>query len=283
MNDGCPPVITTCHGSDITLVGSHPAYAPVVKFTLDRSDAVTTVSKFLADETCASINYCGDIKVVYNFVDTSVYSRKCSRIPKSIFSTDGEPLIIHISNFRPVKRVTDVVKTFIEVRKQKKCRLLLAGDGPERSSAETLAYSAGVTNDVIFLGKQTAIVDLLGISDIMLQPSETESFGLSLLEGMACEIPVIATRVGGVPEVVKDGECGYLTEVGDTDQMAARILQLLNDPDQAQAMGRAGRNRANELFHQDKIVAQYEALYEEVLGRPPCHEFPSMSSKSAMT
>jgi len=265
MNQGRPPIVTTLHGTDITLVGSHPAYAPVVKFTLDESDRVTAVSQFLADETCRGIGYGGQIDVVPNFIDTEYFKRSTCSIKKGVLAPNGEPLILHISNFRPVKRIRDIVKAFIEVRRQRKCRLLFAGDGPERSSAEIAAREGGVLDDVLFLGKQPAIVDLLGVADVYFIPSETESFCLTALEAMSCEVPVVATRVGGIPEVVVDGEGGYLTEVGDTSDMAARILHLIDHPDEARKMGQSGRRRALEKFDQESVVARYESLYQEVL------------------
>lgn len=288
MNDGRPPIITTLHGTDITLVGSHPAYAPVVRFTLDQSNRVTAVSQFLAKETCKRINFCGEVNVVPNFIDTEYYKRTTCHISKQTFAPNGEPLLLHISNFRPVKRIQDIVNAFIKVRRQTPCRLLLAGDGPERSAAEQTARSAGVMNDVMFLGNQPVVVDLLSLADIYFVPSETESFCLSALEAMSCEVPVVATRVGGIPEVVADGECGFLTNVGDTDDMAARILHLIEHPTAAREMGRAGRMRAIEHFKMETIVSRYELLYQEAIAEStPCQqrmrEMPSMSSKSKTT
>jgi N-acetyl-alpha-D-glucosaminyl L-malate synthase BshA len=265
MNGGGPPIITTLHGTDITLVGSHPAYAPAVRFTLEKSDRVTAVSQFLAAETCKRINFCGDIDVVPNFIDTEFYKRSTCHISKKMFAPNGEALILHISNFRPVKRLQDIVNAFIKVHKKKPCRLLLAGDGPERSAAEIAAREGGVIDDVIFLGNQPAIVDLLSVADVYFVPSTTESFCLTALEAMSCEVPVVATRVGGIPEVVVDNECGYLTTVGDTDDMAARILHLIGHPDFARKMGQAGRQRAIGLFQSETIVTQYELLYQKVI------------------
>jgi N-acetyl-alpha-D-glucosaminyl L-malate synthase BshA len=285
MNDGAPPIITTLHGTDITLVGSHPAYAPVVRFTLNQSDRVTAVSQFLAEETCKRINFCGKIDVVPNFIDTEYYKRSTCHVDRKKLAPNGEPIILHISNFRPVKRLQDIVNAFIKVRRKKPCKLLLAGDGPERSAAEHTAREGGVINDVMFLGNQPIIVDLLSLADVYFVPSETESFCLSALEAMSCEVPVVATRVGGIPEVVTDGECGYLTSVGDTDDMAARILHLIENPEAARKMGRAGRQRAIDHFKMEMIVARYESLYQEAIEESrSCQqhpdENPSMSSKS---
>jgi N-acetyl-alpha-D-glucosaminyl L-malate synthase BshA len=288
MNGGSPPIITTLHGTDITLVGSHPAYAPVVKFTLDQSNSVTAVSRSLADDTCKRISFCGHIEVIPNFIDTEYYKRDTCSIRKQTLAPDNEPVILHISNFRPVKRIQDIIQAFIKVRKQKKCRLLLAGDGPERSAAEIAARDGGVDKDVVFLGNQPAIVDLLGVADVYFIPSETESFCLTALEAMACEVPVVATRVGGIPEVVIDQECGFLAEVGDTDTMAARILQLVENPQLARKMGQNGRNRAIECFRMETIVARYELLYQRVIQESAScpqnpQDPPSTSSRSVIT
>jgi N-acetyl-alpha-D-glucosaminyl L-malate synthase BshA len=264
MGNGKPPIVTTLHGTDITLVGSHPAYLPVVKFTIDQSDEVTAVSKYLADETRDVIGVKREIQVIPNFVDGDFYNRKRCTIRRSIFAPEGEPLIIHISNFRPVKRIGEMMEAFIKVRKQVKCRMLLVGDGPERARAEKDAQAGGVIGDVFFLGNQTAIVDLLSISDVYFLPSNSESFGLSALEAMACEVPVVAARAGGIPEVVADGECGYLTEPDNTEEMAARILELITDRELNRRMGKAGRARAMQLFPTERVVSQYESLYRKL-------------------
>jgi N-acetyl-alpha-D-glucosaminyl L-malate synthase BshA len=267
MGNGKPPFVTTLHGTDITLVGSHPAYLPVVKFTIDQSDAVTAVSSWLAEETRERLGVTRPIHTIHNFVDGNFYRRhKCS-VEREMFSLAGEPLIMHISNFRPVKRIGDLMEAFVKVRRQAKCRMLLVGDGPERARAEQDARRAGVANDVVFLGNQVAVNELLGIADIYFLPSENESFGLSALEAMSSEVPVVATNIGGLPEVVAHGETGFLCELGDTDDMAARILQLITDGDLRSRMSRAARVRALELFPQDKIVAQYEAVYQQVIAQ----------------
>jgi N-acetyl-alpha-D-glucosaminyl L-malate synthase BshA len=265
MANNCLPFVTTLHGTDITLVGSHPAYAPVVKFTIDQSDAVTAVSQSLANDTHQRFGVTRKIEVIPNFVNGQVFNRDSCKIRKSLFAPGDEPLIVHMSNFRPVKRVVDLVKAFIKVRQKMPCRMLLVGDGPERWPAEMVARDGGVLSDVVFLGKQPAIVDLLALADVYALPSEDESFGLSALEAMACEVPVVATRVGGLPEVVAEGECGFLVPVGDTDQMAERILQLISNRELGRKMGRAGRERALNLFPEDKIVSRYESLYKTVI------------------
>lgn len=260
------PIVTTLHGTDITLVGSNPAYAPIVKFTINESDGVTAVSRALADETRTRFGITREIRVIYNFVNGDVYNRDNCRIRKSLFAPGGEPLIVHMSNFRPVKRVVDLVQAFIQVRKKTACRMLLVGDGPDRWPAEMAARDGGVLSDVVFLGKQPAIVDLLSLADVYCLPSGDESFGLSALEAMACEVPVVATRVGGIPEVVSDGECGFLVPVGDTNLMAERILQVITDKALGRKMGRAGRERALKIFPEEKIVSEYESLYQSVIA-----------------
>ncbi len=264
MGKGKPPIVTTLHGTDITLVGSHPAYLPVVRFSIDESDAVTAVSQHLADETRLRIGSTRKIEVVYNFVDGNHYSKQAGHVDRSLFSRNGEPIIMHISNFRPVKRVGDVIGAFIKVRKQTKCRMLLIGDGPERGRAEQEARKAGVLDDVVFLGNQVAVNELLGLADVYFLPSENESFGLSALEAMACEVPVVATQIGGLPEVVSHGTSGFLCELGNTDEMAARILQIIDNRPLREQMGRAARQRAITEFPQDKIVGQYEAIYSRL-------------------
>ncbi|MBU1984766.1 N-acetyl-alpha-D-glucosaminyl L-malate synthase BshA, partial [bacterium] len=264
MGGGRPPVVTTLHGTDITLVGSHPAYAPVVKFTIDASDRVTAVSESLARETHERIGVTREIRVIPNFVCGTMYRRMNRETLRDLLAPGDVPVLMHISNFRPVKRVSDLVRAFIRVRERVKCRLLLVGDGPERAQAERIAQEAGVLEDVLCLGNQGDIVELLSIADVYCLPSETESFGLSALEAMACEVPVVASRVGGLPEVVADGETGYLFEMGNVSEMAERMLGLVMNREGCRAMGRAARERALELFPQEKIVSRYEALYGEI-------------------
>jgi len=264
MGGGKPPIVTTLHGTDITLVGSHPAYAPIVKFTIDQSDRVTAVSRSLAEETRERIGVTCDIRVIPNFVCGNTYQRKTEGFDRTTLAPKGEPIILHISNFRPVKRIGDIIETFIKVRRRTPCRLVLVGDGPERVRAEQDAREAGVIEDVVFLGTQTAIIELFSAANVYFLPSETESFGLSALEAMACEVPVVGTRAGGLPEVVEDEETGCLVEVGDTDAMAECILRVITDPKLNVEMGRAARERALTLFPEKKVVTQYEDLYKEI-------------------
>jgi N-acetyl-alpha-D-glucosaminyl L-malate synthase BshA len=264
MCGGRPPIVTTLHGTDITLVGSHPAYAPVVKFTIDQSDAVTAVSHYLAEATRERIGVTRAIRVIPNFVDGETYQRQTRSASRDLFAPDGQPIIAHISNMRPVKRLSDIITAFVKLRRRIKARLLLVGDGPERARAEMEARRGGVHEDVFFLGNQVDIADLLSIADVYFLPSETESFGLSALEAMACEVPVVATRVGGLPEVVADGETGFLCDVGNTEQMSQRLWELGMNRALRDRMGRAARARALELFPKDKIVEQYESVYFEM-------------------
>ncbi len=216
------PFVTTLHGTDITLVGNDRSYLPITRFGIEQSDAVTAVSEYLRQRTIQEFQILRPILVVPNFVDCNVYGRSSDRTLRRRFAQDDEGILTHISNFRPVKRVEDVVGIFALVRKHRKARLLMVGDGPERPKAEWLANTHGVAEDVLFVGKQNAMSELLAISDVLLLPSELESFGLVALEAMACEVPVIATRVGGVPEVVRDGIDGYLYEVGDGRRLSLR-------------------------------------------------------------
>ncbi|MBK6765495.1 MAG: N-acetyl-alpha-D-glucosaminyl L-malate synthase BshA [bacterium] len=265
MHGGLPPVITTCHGTDVTLVGAHPAYAPVVKFTLEQSNAVTAVSHDLARETRENIGYTGHTNVIYNFIDTEAYKRDLCVMRRDWLAPTDEPIILHISNFRPVKRIPDIISAFSKVRQNVKAKLVLVGDGPERSIAELQVRQLGLQGEVRFLGKQTGLIDLLSVGDIYLLPSNKESFGLSALEAMSCEMPVVGYDVGGLPEVVIKNETGFLHPVGDIDGLAASALKLVEDTELRRAMGSAGRRRAQEVFHIDSIIPQYEKLYTDTL------------------
>jgi len=261
LSDRVVPFVTTLHGTDITLVGNDRSYLPITRFGIEKSDAVTAVSEYLRQRTVQEFQIERHVEVVPNFVDCDVYGPATDRTLRKKFATDEEGILIHISNFRPVKRVEDVLGIFARVRKQLKARLLMVGDGPERPKAEWLARTHGVSNDVIFVGKQSDMSDLLAISDVLLLPSELESFGLVALEAMACEVPVVATNVGGIPEVVRDGIDGFLHAVGDIDAMAQRCLSILTDADLRRNLGRAARDHATREFCASKIVLQYEDLY----------------------
>ena len=262
-------VITTLHGTDITLVGLEPSFLPVMKFSIERSDGVTAVSRFLREKTTTNYNINKDIRVIPNFVDTGKYRRVEHPDVRAKFAPAEERVLIHVSNFRPVKRVHDVIRIFGEVRKKVPSRLLLVGDGPERSACEILTREMNLQQHVRFLGKQLELVPILSSADLMLMPSQSESFGLSALEAMACEVPVISSSVGGLPELQVHGETGYIAEIGDIDRMAKYAVELLTNEAKRRQFGNAGRIRAVENFDVGKIVSMYEEYYTECLAAGP--------------
>lgn len=259
-------VLTTLHGTDITLVGLEPAFQPLVKYSIEKSDGVTAVSQYLRDNTLQAFRINKDVKVIYNFINTEKYHRlNCSQIIHHIAPND-EPVLMHISNFRQVKRVPDTIRILAEVNKTHKAKLVLIGDGPERSDAEKLARELGVAEHVKFLGKQNALVDLLSCANIFLLPSQQESFGLSALEAMSCGVPVVASNIGGIPEVVRHGETGYVAEFGDVERMAKYVRELLDSPKKWKHFSENARQLAVDQFDVNKIVPQYEAMYEQIMG-----------------
>jgi len=262
------PFVTTLHGTDITLVGLDRSYLPITRYSIEQSDGVTAISNYLRDRTQRVFDVKNKIEVIYNSVNCDVYSRS-SATPqmRAEYAPNNERLLVHLSNFRPVKRLTDVIEIFDRVRKQLPSRLLLIGDGPDRSVAEWLAVQKGIHNDVLFLGKQDQIQDKVAIADIMLMPSELESFGLAALEAMACEVVPIATRAGGVPEVIDHGVTGYLADVGDVETMARYAIDLLQNEQELREMGKRARAAAMQRFCSTKIVKQYEDFYRRVLER----------------
>lgn len=264
------PIITTLHGTDITLVGLDPSYLPITRFGIEQSDGVTAISAYLRGRTEAAFSTRNPIEVVRNFVNCDLYVRDVDKVAamRPQFATDEERLLVHLSNFRPVKRVGDVVEVFARVARELPSRLLLIGDGPDRSLAEHLARQHGVQDRIHFLGKQDNVSELLPLADLMLMPSEMESFGLAALEAMACSVPTIATRVGGVPELVVDGENGRLFEVGEVDGMSAAAIALLRDRAALEAMARRARRTAQDHFCASRIIPLYESYYREVLARP---------------
>jgi N-acetyl-alpha-D-glucosaminyl L-malate synthase BshA len=263
------PIITTLHGTDITLVGLDRSYLPITRFGIEQSDGVTAISSHLRERTREAFNIQGEIEVIRNFVNCDVYVRVPEKVAtmRPRFALPEEKLLVHLSNFRPVKRVLDVVEVFAKVAAALPARLMLIGDGPDRSSAEYLAMSLGVADRIHFLGKQDNVNELLPLADLMLMPSEMESFGLAALEAMACGVPTIATRVGGVPELVSDNINGLLFPVGDTNAMAAAAIALLNDPPRLTAMAAAARRTAQDHFCASRIIPLYESYYERVLAR----------------
>jgi len=259
------PVVTTLHGTDITLVGNDRSYLPITRLSIEKSDGVTAVSEFLRELTGREFEMDDPITVIPNFVNCDVFQRSHDEILRGRYALPEERILIHISNFRPVKRVNDVVEIFDRVQSRVPARLLMVGDGPERSNAEWLAHNKGLENRVVFLGKQDSIAELLGVSDLLLLPSDTESCGLVALEAMACQVPVIASRVGGLPEVVRDGRDGYLVTPRDVTTMASRAIELLMDSERHSTMGRNARDFAMEKFCSTKIIPLYENYYREVI------------------
>ena len=262
------PFITTLHGTDITLVGLDRSYLPITRYGIERSDGVTAISAHLRDRTRDAFNISRPIEVIRNFVNCDFYQRQpelvAQRRPQ--FAKPNERLFVHLSNFRPVKRVLDAVEVFARVAKSIPARLMMIGDGPDRSAAEYLARRYNVLDRTHFLGKQENVNELLPLADLMLMPSEMESFGLAALEAMACCVPAIATRVGGVPELITDGEDGLLFPVGDVESMANAAIDLLSNSARLETMARAARSTAQRNFCASRIIPQYEAFYEQTLA-----------------
>jgi N-acetyl-alpha-D-glucosaminyl L-malate synthase BshA len=262
------PFVTTLHGTDITLVGQDRSYLPITRYSIEVSDGVTAISQYLRERTVREFEVKNQIEVIYNFVNCDVYCRdKNFAEHRAQYAPNGERILVHVSNFRPVKRVTDVIEIFDRVRKQIPSKLLLMGDGPDRSPAEWLAVQKGIHNDVIFLGKREQVYETLGISDVLLMPSELESFGLAALEAMASEVVPITTNVGGVPEVVEHEKSGFLAEVGDVETMARYAIEILKDEGRLRAMGKQCREAARARFCTTRIIPQYEDFYRRVLER----------------
>lgn len=260
------PFVTTLHGTDITLVGTHPAYAPTITFAINKSDGVTAVSQSLREDTLENFEVCNPIEVIYNFIDFKRFKRGNKNHFKQAIAPNGERILIHVSNFRPVKRVDDVIYIFKIVNDEIPSKLLLIGDGPERSRCEELSRKLGLTADIRFLGKQDAVEELLAVSDLFLLPSASESFGLAALEAMACQVPVISSDVGGIPEVNIDGETGFLSGVGMVDKMAEDALTILKD-DTVLSRFRAAALTQAARFDIEEIVPKYETYYQEVIDK----------------
>jgi len=264
------PFVTTLHGTDITLVGLDRSYLPITRFSIQESDGVTSISDYLKAKTIEDFGVTRGIEVIPNFVNCDVYtpivdegSRAAAR---ARFAEPGEAILVHLSNFRPVKRVVDVVKVFSLVVKEVPAQLVLVGDGPDRSAAEWLAHDLQIHDKVHFLGKQERVNELLPLADLMIMPSQLESFGLAALEAMACKVPAIATRVGGVPELIEDGVTGLLYPVGKVEEMATGAIGLLRDRNRLEAMRDAARKDAQKRFCATLVVPKYVKYYESVLG-----------------
>jgi N-acetyl-alpha-D-glucosaminyl L-malate synthase BshA len=260
------PFITTLHGTDITLVGNDRSYLPITRFSIEQSDGVTAISSYLRDRTLREFEIKRPIEVIPNFVNCDLYKRSDDAKTRAKWAPNGEPILMHLSNFRPVKRITDVVEIFALVREKIPAKLVMIGDGPDRGAAEYVVRKKKLSKDVFFLGKQLTVQDKLGLADLFLLPSDEESFGLAALEAMACEVPVVATGVGGVPEVVTHGIDGYLFEPRDVAAAAKYALEILTRPDRGRMMGEMARVNARRRYCSNDIIPRYEAYYEKVLN-----------------
>src|SRR5215471_6132976 len=262
------PFVTTLHGTDITIVGADRSYLPVTRYSIEQSDGVTAISNYLKQRTVQEFEIRNPIEVIYNFVNCDIYKRHDnSPERRAEFADKHERILVHVSNFRPVKRICDVIEVFDRVQKKVPSRLLLMGDGPERSRAEWLVNKKGLRKKVEFLGKVDRVSEKLSIADLILVPSEMESFGLAALEAMACEVPAVATAVGGVPEVIEHGRTGFLAEVGDVTTMAKDAIAILSDEKRLREMGQLARWEAQSRFCASRIIPEYERFYERVLER----------------
>lgn len=261
-------IVTTLHGTDITLVGLEPSFLPLVKFSIEESDGVTAVSRFLKEKTLTNYSIEKNIDVIPNFVDTEVFKKisinDCAF--RKHIAPNGEKVLVHTSNFRPVKRVPDAIRVFNIVQKEIPAKLLLVGDGPDRSECERLVRELNLTDNVKFLGKQEGLVEILSSSDIFIIPSQSESFGLAALEAMACGLPVISSSVGGLPELVKHNECGFISEIGDIERMAKYTLDLLTNQKKYELFSKNARARAVNQFDTSKVIPLYEEYYKLILN-----------------
>jgi len=264
------PVVTTLHGTDITLVGKDRTYSPVVTFSINKSDGVTAVSENLRQETFEFFDIENEIRVIPNFIDLNRFSLKAKDHFKKAIAPAGEKILVHTSNFRKVKRTKDVIRIFAKVIEKIPSKLLMVGDGGERTECEQLARDLGVADDVRFLGKQDAIEEILSVSDLFLMPSQSESFGLAALEAMACKVPVISSNAGGLPELNVDGETGFLKETGDIDGMAQDAIYILEDSERLNTFKENALARAKQ-FDLSLILPQYESYYNEVIERSKAH------------
>jgi N-acetyl-alpha-D-glucosaminyl L-malate synthase BshA len=264
------PFVTTLHGTDITLVGKDPTYKPVVTFSINKSDGVTTVSADLKEDTKKHFDITNEIEVIPNFIDFTRFSLKAKDHFKKAIAPNNERILIHTSNFRKVKRTADVIKMFKLIHDKIPSRLLMVGDGPDRANNEQLCRDLGICDQVRFLGKQDAIEEILSVSDLFLMPSETESFGLAALEAMACKVPIITSNAGGLPELNIDGFCGYMSNVGDVEDMAAKAISILENDEVLNRFKENAFTRAQD-FDLKKILPFYIALYNKIIAKSPAH------------
>ena len=261
------PFITTLHGTDITLVGNNHNFLPITRYSIEQSDGVTSISKYLLDRTIKEFDIKRQIEVIPNFVNCELYSPHPDPELRAAWAPNGEAIVMHLSNFRPVKRILDVVQIFALIREKMPAKLVMVGDGPDREAAEELAMKLKIAQDVLFLGKQNDVHLKLSQADLFLLPSELESFGLAALEAMACEVPVIATNVGGLPEVIQHGVDGYLVEPGDVQQAAKYAVDLLSRPDRGREMGQLARINAKKNYCANDVIPMYERYYERILAQ----------------
>ena len=259
------PFVTTLHGTDITLVGQDRSFLPITRFAIEQSSGVTVVSNYLHGVTRQDFNIQRPIEVIPNFVNCDRYAPVANSAARAQYAPGGEVVVGHLSNFRPVKRIQTVIEVFARVRQQMDARLLLIGDGPERNNAEYLVRDKKLEDDVFFVGKQVSVTDMLNACDLFLLPSQLESFGLAALEALACEVPVLASNVGGLPEVVTHGEDGYLVDPDDLDEMTRCALEILGNPDRRREMGKRARLNAKKRFCASMIIPLYEAFYQKLL------------------
>jgi N-acetyl-alpha-D-glucosaminyl L-malate synthase BshA len=262
------PFITTLHGTDITLVGADRSYLPITRFSIEQSDGITAVSQYLKRTTVREFEVRKPIEVIPNFVNCDLYRHVDNGPDRATWAPGGEPVLMHLSNFRPVKRVPDVIEIFARVRERMPAKLVLIGDGPDRGAAEWLVRKKCLVRDVYFLGKQDRVHEKLGQADLFLLPSDSESFGLAALESMACEVPVISTNVGGLPEVVTHGADGYLVEPRDVAGAAKHAIEILSRADRGREIGRKARENASYNYCSSKIIPIYEGYYQRVLETP---------------
>ena len=259
------PIVTTLHGTDITLVGNHPFYKPAVTFSINKSNAVTAVSQSLKDDTLRLFDIKNDINVVTNFIDMTKYDHKFTECQRGAMANENEKIITHISNLRPVKRIPDLIKVFYNIQKEIPSKLIMVGEGPEREKAEELCLKLGISEKVVFVGNSNEIDRILCFSDLFLLPSETESFGLSALEAMASSVPVISSNAGGIPEVNVHGFSGYLSDVGDIEAMSKNAISILKDEETLKTFKANAKTQARK-FAINQIVPQYEAIYNKALS-----------------
>jgi len=259
-------IITTLHGTDITLVGLEPSFLPMVKFSIEESDGVTTVSRFLKEKTSTNYNIKKEITVINNFVDSNLYKPNGTSKLREIIAPNDEKVIVHTSNFRPVKRVPETIKILEKVRTKIPAKLVLVGDGPDRSECERLCRELNLYEHVKFLGKQNGLVDILNASDLFLIPSQSESFGLAALEAMSCGLPVVSSSVGGLPELINHNETGFIAEIGDIDRMAKYVVELFKNEKKYELFSKRARKRVIDNFDKEKVIPEYEKFYNKILN-----------------